>query len=240
MCPQACDRDRVTRRSPGVRLVLVDEAEDADMLNSVLHSLLSLHGWPAYAIVGALCFGEAAIFLGFVIPGETAVVYGGVLASQHHVSLVAMGVVVVASAILGDTVGYVVGRFFGPVLLEHRPLKGSKGVERTRAFIQRRGGPAVFLGRFVSLFRALAPGMAGLSELRYRTFFFFNALGGIVWGVGFMLAGYFVGESVLKTASKASWAVLALLVLLLTFVLYRKVREHRQQASPGTTPPKPD
>jgi membrane-associated protein len=210
------------------------------MLNSVLHSLLSLHGWLAYAIVGALCFGEAAIFLGFVVPGETAVVYGGVLASQHHVSLVAMGAVVVASAILGDTVGYVVGRFIGPVLLEHRPLKGSQGVERTRRFIQRRGGPAVFLGRFVSLFRALAPGMAGLSELRYRTFFFFNALGGIVWGLGFMFAGYFIGDSILKTASTASWAIILALGLVLAFILYRKVREHRGRRSPGTTSPKPD
>ena len=57
-------------------------------MSSLLHGVLGLHGWPAYLVVGALCFGEASFFLGFVLPGETAVVLGGVLASFHHVSLV--------------------------------------------------------------------------------------------------------------------------------------------------------
>lgn len=210
------------------------------MLNSVLHSLLSLHGWPAYLLVSVLCFGEAAVFLGFVVPGETAVVYGGVLASQKHVSLATMGVIVVASAILGDTVGYTVGRLFGPVLLRHRPLKDSEGVERTRRFIQRRGGPAVFFGRFVSVFRALAPGIAGMSDLHYPTFLFYNALGGLVWGTGFVLAGYYVGQTVLHTASTASWVVLGVVVLGVGWYVVRKVRERRRAAPPAPAPTKPD
>jgi len=210
------------------------------MLNSVLHSLLSLHGWPAYAIVSVLCFGEAAIFLGFVVPGESAVVYGGVLASHRHVALAAMGVVVVASAVLGDTVGYAVGHFFGPALLRHRPLDRSEGVERTRLFVQRHGGPAVFFGRFVAVFRALTPGVAGMSELRYTTFFLFNALGGLVWGLGFMFAGYFVGESVLKTASDASWAIIALVVVAIAVMVVRFRRSRQLRRAAGTAAPKPD
>ena len=83
------------------------------MVNSLLAPLLGLHGLVAYVIVVALCFGEAAVLLGFVLPGETAVVLGGVLASEHHVNLVAMVVLVVVAAVVGDSVGYAVGKRFG-------------------------------------------------------------------------------------------------------------------------------
>ena len=205
------------------------------MLNSLLHGLLSIRGWPAYLIPAALCFGEAAIFLGFVIPGEIAVVYGGVLASQHHASLAGMFAVVVAAAILGDTTGYFVGRYFGPALLRRRPLRDNKGVDRTKAFLQRRGGPAVFLGRFVSLFRALMPGMAGVSEMSYPTFFLFNALGGLVWGVGFTVIGFVAGKSyqkVLNVIGKASTGLLiGVVVLIIAFVVFRHLRGRRESRS---------
>ncbi len=146
-------------------------------MNTLLSPLLGLGGWEAYALVGALCFGEAALFVGFVLPGETAVVLGGVLASEHHVSLSWICTLVVVCAIVGDSVGYEVGRRFGPYLLAHRPLQGHPGVERTREFLQRRGAYAVFVGRFAAVFRALVPGVAGASEVRYRTFLAANAAG---------------------------------------------------------------
>ncbi|MGH9296976.1 MAG: DedA family protein [Acidimicrobiales bacterium] len=206
------------------------------MLNSLLHGLLSLHGWPAYLIPAALCFGEAAIFLGFVIPGEIGVVYGGVLASEHHVSLVLMLVLVVIAAVLGDLTGYLIGRFFGPALLRHRPLKNSKGVEKTRDFLQRRGGPAVFLGRFVSVFRALMPGMAGVSGLPFPTFLLFNALGGIIWGIGFTFVGFLAGKSyerVLKVVGRASTGlVIGVVVIVVGVAVFRHLR-HRKEGSSG-------
>jgi len=219
------------------------------VLTPLLHGLLSLHGWPAYLIVCALCFGEAAFFLGFVLPGEIAVVYGGVLASQHHVSLPLMCGLVVVAAVLGDTVGYEVGRHLGPWLLRHRPLNRTKGVERTRDFLRRRGGPAVFLGRFVSVLRALMPGVAGASELRYRTFLLFNALGGLVWGIGFTLAGYLVGrsyEDFLRTLGRTGTYVLVGVVAAIVVVLVvRKIRRQRRSVDGekepvGTGSPKPD
>ncbi len=213
------------------------------MLNSLVHQLLSVRGWPAYVIPAALCFGEAAIFLGFVIPGETAVVYGGVLASQHHVSLVIMVVAVVFAAILGDSVGYLVGRLFGPALLRHRRLRNHGGVQRARDFLQQKGGPAVFLGRFVALFRALMPGMAGASRLRYPTFFFFNALGGLVWGIAFTLIGYAVGrsyEAALRVIGDASTGLLiAVIVVLIGFVGFRHWHR-RRDASADQSSTKPD
>ncbi|MCU1494168.1 MAG: putative rane protein [Acidimicrobiaceae bacterium] len=202
------------------------------MLNTLLHPLLSLHGWEAYTIVAALCFGEAAFLLGFVLPGETAVVLGGVLASEHHVSIQVMVIVVVVAAILGDTVGYFVGKEFGPFLLSHRPLRDRPGVDKARAFVARRGSAAVFIGRFTAFFRAVVPGVAGMSGLAYRKFVVANAAGGLIWGTAFTLAGYAVGKSyqrVLKDASTASYVIIGVAAaLLVSRIVWRRVKEHRE------------
>lgn len=206
------------------------------MLTSLLHGLLSLRGWPAYLITAALCFGEAAFFLGFVIPGEIAVIYGGVLASEHHVSLLLMCVVVVAAAVLGDVSGYLVGRFLGPHLLSHRPLRDNSNVDKTRAFVRRRGGPAVFLGRFVSIFRALVPGIAGASELGFPTFLLFNALGAILWGIAFTLVGYVAGksyESALRVIGNATFVIIGVIVILLATLVVLRWRRRRRAPARG-------
>jgi membrane-associated protein len=178
--------------------------------------LLHFQGLPAYALVGALAFAEAALMVGFFIPGETAVVVGGVLAGLGRVNLELMMVVVVACAIIGDSVGYEVGKLSGPWFLARRPLKGRSAVERTVAMLERYGGPAVFLGRFVAFARAIIPGLAGVSGVRYRTFLFYNAMGGLIWGVGYTLLGYVVGVSfsrILESVGLWSLAVVAAVVV---------------------------
>jgi len=205
------------------------------VLNSLLSPILGLHGFAAYAIVAVLCFGEAAFLLGFVVPGETAVVLGGVLASEHHVSLPAMVVLVVVAAVVGDTVGYAVGKRFGPALLRHRLLRDRPGVDKAREFLKRRGSAAVFLGRFTAVFRALVPGIAGMSDLPYRRFFVANALGGLIWGVAYTLAGYAVGLSyrrVLSDASTVSTAIIAVVAAaLVAWLVRRRVKERREVVS---------
>lgn len=200
------------------------------MLNSILHPLLGLGGWEAYVLVAVLCFGEAALLLGFVLPGETAVVFGGILASEHHVALVPLTILVVCCAIIGDSVGYEVGRHLGPFLLRHRPLRNQPAVERTRDLVQRRGSLAVFLGRFTAVFRTLVPGVAGMSGVSYPRFLLANALGGLIWGVGYTLAGYFIGAKILHTGSWISTGIIAAAAALLLFLeIRRRVNEHRER-----------
>ncbi|HUI04339.1 MAG TPA: DedA family protein, partial [Acidimicrobiales bacterium] len=181
--------------------------------------------------------GEAAVLLGFVIPGETAALIGGVLASTHHVDLVLMLVTVVVGAIVGDSVGYEVGKVLGPWLLEHRPLRGHAGVRRGQALLVRWGGTAVFLGRWVALARALVPGLTGMSGMGYRRFLVFNALGGMAWGTTFVLIGYGAGTSYQAVAgSVGEWALVILgsaVVVLVAVVLLRRRRQHRRW---GSTP----
>ena len=195
------------------------------------------HGPVAYVVCGLLVFGEAAVLLGFVIPGETAALIGGVLASLHHVDLVLMLVVIVVCAIVGDSVGYEVGKILGPWLVEHRPLRGQPGVRRGQDLLARRGGPAVFLGRWLALARALVPGLAGMSGMRYRTFLTYNAAGGIAWGTTFVLIGYGAGTSyaaVAKTVGVYSLAILGTVVVAVVITLV--VRHRRARRKWGEAP----
>lgn len=200
---------------------------------TILDHVLVLHGLAAYAVVGALCFGEAAVLLGFVLPGETAVIVGGVLASQHKVSLPVMATVVLVAAISGDSVGFEVGRHFGPWLLRRRILaRRAEPIQRGRRFLERHGGLAVFVGRFTALLRAMVPGLAGMSAMPYPRFLAANAAGGVTWGISYTLLGYFVGTAVESASGKASAILLGAIVIALGAVrLMNRYRE--RSARPG-------
>jgi membrane protein DedA with SNARE-associated domain len=211
---------------------LVAASSNQQLPGGFVGKLLHFHGPSAYALVGFLAFAEAALLVGFFIPGETAVVIGGVLAGLHQVNLEIMIVVVVVCAIGGDSVGFEVGKKAGPWLLDRRPMRGNLGVRKTMQMLERYGGPAVFLGRFIAFARAVIPGLAGLSGLRYRTFLFYNAIGGILWGVGYTLLGYVVGlsfERILRTVGLWSLAgVGGVIVLAIVVQVLLRRREKRK------------
>ena len=201
--------------------------------------LLHFNGTWAYVIVGFLAFAEAAFMVGFFFPGETAVVVGGVLAGLGRVNLGVMLVVVVLSAVIGDSVGYEVGKKAGPWLLQRRPpvfwrperakLQDTTAVKYTLALLERYGGPAVFLGRFIAFARVVIPGLAGMSGLRYRTFLFWNVLGGLCWGIGYTMLGYVVGVSFERVLSQIGLWSLAVVAVLLVGVALFEVRRRRRE-----------
>jgi membrane protein DedA with SNARE-associated domain len=180
-------------------------------------------------LVAALVFGETAIFLGFVLPGEAAVVLGGVLASRGHISIVLLAVVVVVAAILGPLVGYEIGRRMGDRLFAARALRRIPGgVARARSTLQARGGLGVLIGRFVAVLRAVVPAAAGAARVPYRTFLFFNVASGIVWGVGYCVLGYLAGSAYVIVEERASAGLaIAIAVLVLAAVATWALRRHR-------------
>jgi membrane-associated protein len=194
--------------------------------------LLGLQGWPVYGLVGLVVFVEDALFVGFVVPGETAAVLGGVAASVGHVSLAGILAIAVGAAIVGDTVGYEVGRHFGPRLLRTRLLENRRErIDAAREQLARRGGTAVFLGRFVAFLRATMPALAGTAGMHYPRFLAFNAAGGLVWGVAVVMIGYLAGNSyatVEKTFGQAAALIVLALVLIGIGVWW--VRRHRREA----------
>ena len=141
---------------------------------------------------------ESAAFLGFLVPGETIVIGAGVLASFGVLDLPETLVIAVSGAVIGDNVGYLLGRRLGrPWLERHGRLVGMHGgmLRRMDELFARHGGKAVLIGRFVGFLRAMAPFAAGAAHMPYRRFAPYNAVGATAWAVGFVLLGYFLGSS---------------------------------------------
>lgn len=208
-------------------------------MTSVVARLLALPVWLALSVVFALPALEASVFLGFLVPGETALVLGGVLAGTHALPLLAVLALGILGAIVGDSVGYYIGRRWGQRVLDStlgrfiRPERIRSG----QAYVAARGGRAVLLGRFTATLRAIVPGLAGMSGVPYRVFLPYNVAGGVLWGSGAVMLGYLAGASwraALHLASGASLALLgAVLVAVVGGLVLRRIRERRTGASPS-------
>jgi membrane protein DedA with SNARE-associated domain len=202
-------------------------------VSSLASGLTDLHGWLAYLVIAALVFGETAVFVGFVLPGEIAAILGGVLASRGHVSLPLLVVIVVAAAVAGPFIGYEIGRRMGDRLFAARALNRVRGgTERARSALNSRGGTAVLLGRFVAIVRAIMPAAAGAAGVRYRTFAVYNVLGGLIWGAGYCLLGYLAGSAyaVVERRVGAGLAIAIGAVVVVAIAVWI-VRRHRAQLS---------
>jgi membrane-associated protein len=207
--------------------------------------LTHYHGVTVYLVVAGLVLAESGFVIGFFVPGEIAVVLGGVLANEHRVNLIVMLLVANAAAIGAFFVGYAVGHAIGPWLLDRRPLRNNPAVERTRQLVARRGGPAVLVGRFVAVVRAIVPGLVGLSDISFRTFVPYNVIGGLIWATLYTLVGYAVGRSyqhVLSTVGVWSYVIVAVVAAALIGNHIRTLRRHRRlvaEQHQGTLEPTP-
>lgn len=185
------------------------------MLERLFETIGSLGGAWAYASVGLLAAGESSLGVGLVVPGETGMIVGGFIVSQGNADFGVMLLVAIAGAIIGDSLGYEIGRRLGPAI--RRTWLGEKiGQERwarAQEYLSERGGRAVFVGRFVAVVRSLVPALAGVSHMRYRKFLLWNALGGVVWATIYVSIGYFAGRSYERFADAAEGAGFVLLAL---------------------------
>lgn len=200
----------------------------------MLESLLNQPGWLVLLVVGLVVFLEDAAFVGFVIPGESVAILGGVSASLGHVSLASMLAVVAAAAVVGDSVGYEVGRHFGPRILGLQALqKHAARIESARATLTERGGIAVFIGRWTAFLRAVTPALAGMARMPYRIFLPWNAGGGLAWTAVVVVGGYLAGHSYqrVETWLGRGGAVLALVVVLVVVVVVHRRRTADEQTS---------
>ncbi|MDT4938714.1 MAG: rane-associated protein [Pseudonocardiales bacterium] len=192
----------------------------------------SVGAW-LYVIAGALCFSEAAILVGMVLPGETALLVAGVFCQRGVLNLWLMIVIAVVCAVAGDSVGFEFGKKFGPALRRSR-LGVWVGEHRWAAvdgFIHRHGGKAVLIGRLTALFRALVPSMAGMGGMRYRTFIVWNLAGGLIWAPGVVLLGYAFSTSLGVVGNTLTWAPFALIgVVVLGYVLLHMRRRRIEKA----------
>jgi undecaprenyl-diphosphatase len=207
--------------------------------------LLALNGTLVLIAVFLLPALESSVFLGFLIPGETAVVIGGVAAYNGRIELWAVLLMAILGAVIGDSVGYAVGKRWGDTLLSRLPARLIKpsSVRQSKELVKRLGGRAVFAGRFAAALRALVPGLCGVSEMRYRTFATWNILGGTTWATGFVLLGYFAGagwHQIEHYASVASWILVGVIAMAIAGLILLKRRAEKKAEAWLDTPASED
>jgi membrane-associated protein len=145
--------------------------------------------------VFAIVFAESGLFFGFFLPGDSLLFTAGLLASQGHFSVVLLWLGCMACAILGDSVGYAFGKRVGPRIFfrEDSFFFHKKHIDRTRAFYEKHGKKTIILARFVPIVRTFAPILAGVGNMEYRTFLFYNIFGGVLWSTLLIFLGYALG-----------------------------------------------
>jgi membrane-associated protein len=154
-----------------------------------------------FGLVGilALVFAESGLLIGIILPGDSLLFTAGLLVADGrylHQPLWLVCLLVGVAAVVGDQVGYLFGKRVGPSLFR-RPnsrLFKQENVARGKAFFDRYGARSVVLARFVPIVRTFTPIIAGVSRMRYRTFLVYNVVGGLLWGAGVTVLGFFLGQ----------------------------------------------
>lgn len=148
--------------------------------------------------VAAIIFIESGLLVGFFLPGDSLLFAAGFLASQHFIPLAPLLVLSFVGAVLGDNMGYAIGKRLGPRLFTKNEsfFFRKDNVEKTKSYFLRYGPKTILLARFIPVVRTFAPVMAGVGAMRYRTFVVYNLIGGFLWSVCIPLLGYALGTSI--------------------------------------------
>ena len=206
-------------------------------LQQLLEDVSDTLGAWTYLLVGAFAFAETGAFVGLVVPGETVMLIGGAVAGQGAIDIYLLIGIAWFSAWLGDTTSFFVGRRLGRgFVLRHGPRVGigHERFEKVEAYFDRHGGKTIFIGRWISLVRALAPFVAGSSEMRYRAFLPYSVLGTGLWASGHIMIGYFFSrsvESAAKYAGRGAFLLASTIVVVVAIVAavrHLRVEENRR------------
>ncbi|MEO5927609.1 MAG: VTT domain-containing protein [Patescibacteria group bacterium] len=180
---------------------------------SKLHNLDELIRWGGYIGLTLIIFAETGLFIGFFLPGDSLLVTAGLFAGQGFLNPFLLFVLVALAAIIGDTVGYEIGRASGKAMFSRKDSKlfKQKHLDRTKAFYEKHGGKTIIIARFMPIVRTFAPLIAGIAGMPYRTFAMYNAIGGVLW-VGLMIGiGYTLGRTVPNVDKYIHYIIVAII-----------------------------
>lgn len=149
-----------------------------------------------YAGIAGIVFAESGLFFGFFLPGDSLLFTAGFLASQGYLNIWILVPLITISAILGDSVGYWFGNKVGPMIFKKSDsfwFSGERALDAER-FFEKHGAKSLILARFIPAVRTFTPIVAGVARMDYKTFLTYNIIGGVLWGAGVPILGYFLGS----------------------------------------------
>jgi membrane-associated protein len=190
-----------------------------------MHTLIEVFNWlrdaqgivlaVGYVGLTAIIFAETGLLIGFFLPGDSLLVAAGLLGSQGHIDVLLLGSILTVAAIVGDSVGYAVGKATGPRLFtrDESRLFNKKHLIRAHEFYARHGGKTIIIARFMPIIRTFAPVVAGMGAMQYSRFIAYNVVGGVAWVWSMLLFGYFLGRYVPGIADHIELVIVGVVIL---------------------------
>lgn len=208
-----------------------------EFLTDFLHRLRDLPAlvqWAGYVGLTAIIFAETGLLVGFFLPGDSLLVTAGLLAADPGFGLNVwlLGGILTVAAIVGDTVGYNVGKATGPRIFtrEDSLLFNKKHLLRAQAFYEQHGGKTIILARFMPIVRTFAPVVAGVGRMEYRAFLMYNIVGGVLWIWSMLLTGWVLARTVPGVAKHVEKVILLVVFLSILPGIIAWIRERRNTA----------
>ena len=195
-------------------------------------SLADLIRWGGYVILVAIVFCETGLLIGFFLPGDSLLITAGLVAATGALDIWWINGLLIAAAIIGDSVGYAIGYRAGPRLFtkEDSLLFSRKHLLRTKVFYEKYGGKTIVLARFIPLVRTFAPVVAGIGQMEYRRFLFYNVFGGIGWVASLTWAGYLLGTLIPDISRYIHVVVVVVIVLSMVPIVVELWKARRKDA----------
>jgi membrane-associated protein len=177
----------------------------------------------------AVIFAESGLFIGFFLPGDSLLFTAGFLASQGYLNIFALVVVSFVGAIVGDSVGYAFGYRVGPKIFkrENSFLFHKDHLTRAERFYEEYGSKTIVIARFIPIVRTFAPIVAGVGKMKYSTFISYNIIGGVLWGIGVPLTGYFLGSAIPNIDRYLIPIIFGIIILSVLPGVYHFIKEYR-------------
>ncbi|MBU0611938.1 VTT domain-containing protein [Patescibacteria group bacterium] len=186
-------------------------------------------------------FAESGLFFGFFLPGDSLLFTAGILASAGHFNIMLLFLGCFVMAVLGDSVGYYFGKKVGPRIFSKPDsfFWNKRNIEKTEIFFKKHGNKTITLARFVPIVRTFAPIMAGVGNMEYKIFIFWNILGGLLWTASMTFAGYFLGNSIKNIDRFILPIILLIIILSIIPVLVQVFKKNKKPFAPseGIEPP---
>ncbi len=183
-----------------------------------MFDVMSFVQTAGYLGIFGLVFAESGLMVGFFFPGDSLLFTAGVLASAGVLNIWIVAPLIFLASVLGDNIGYFLGKEAGEKLFERKNsfFFRRSHAEKAKEFFAEHGPHAIIIARFIPVMRTFVPVIAGIGKMEYKKFFLFDLAGGVIWGLGLPLTGYFLGN-IIPNIDAYLFPIIAVIVLVSVF-----------------------